>query len=61
MIQNLTAGVTAVIGWFGDVVTALFGESGSWAALAPIVGVAVGIGIAFTAVRIIKSIVVGYN
>ncbi len=53
----ITSGVTSVIDWFGSVISAIFGAEGSWADLLPFIGVAVGIFIAFAAVRVIKSVI----
>ncbi len=55
-MEAVTTGVTSVIGWFGQVIAAVFG-GGTWSALLPFIGVAVGIFIAFAAVRVIKSII----
>lgn len=60
MLETIGDGVTNVISWVGEVVTALFGASGAMSALLPIVGVAVGIGIIGFGIRTIKNVVWGY-
>ena len=44
MMSAIGSGITAVIGYAGEVVTALVGETGALSALLPVVGMAVGIG-----------------
>lgn len=56
MLDAVTTGVTQVIAWFGQVLTAL-NTGGSWVALLPFIGVAVGIFVVFSAVRLIKSVI----
>lgn len=60
MIAEITTGVTNVITWVGQVVTAIFGSNGAMAPLLPIIGVAVGIGIVGFGIRTIKNVVWGY-
>lgn len=61
MITVIGDGVTAVIGWIGQVVSAIFDTTdGSMSALLPIIGVAVGIGIVGFGIRTIKNVVWGY-
>ena len=60
MLASITTGVTQVIAWVGDVISSLFGTSGSWSDLLPAVGIAVGIGIVGFAIRTIKNVVWGY-
>lgn len=59
MMEAITAGVTAGIGFVGDVVTAIFGASGALAALLPVIG----LGIAFTCilfgVKVIRGLAFG--
>lgn len=60
MVETITAGVTAVIGWAGQVVASIFGSEGALADLLPIIGVSVGIGIVGFGIRTIKNVVWGY-
>lgn len=36
MLSHVTTGITTVIGWVGDVVTAIVGESGELSELGPL-------------------------
>lgn len=60
MMSAIGSGVTAVIGYAGDVVTALVGESGALAALLPVIGMAIGIGLVGWGIRTVKSITWGF-
>lgn len=60
MVASITAGVTSVIGWVGNVVSAIFGESGAMSDLLPAIGIAIGIGIIGFGIRTIKNVVWGY-
>lgn len=60
MMNAIGSGVTAVIGYAGDVVTALVSESGAFAALLPVIGMAVGIGLVGWGIRTVKSLTWGF-
>lgn len=60
MLTTIGDGVTSVISWVGEVVSALFTSTGAMYTLLPIVGVAVGIGIVGFGIRTIKNVVWGY-
>lgn len=60
MLDTIGSGVSFIIANVGKVVSALFTENGHFAALLPIVGVAVGIGIVGFGIRTIKNVVWGY-
>lgn len=57
MLDAISSGVTAVIGWGGNVLTAI--TSGSMSAVLPVVGVAIGLGIVGWGIATIKSLVWG--
>lgn len=59
MLASVTSGVTSVIGWIGEVVTALTVESGDLAGLLPLFGVGIAISAVLLGVKVIKSIVWG--
>lgn len=44
-MENISTGVTNAIKWIGEVVTALFGETGGWAPILPYFLVGIGISI----------------
>lgn len=60
MIQLISDGVTAVIGYFGSVITALVTSGGAWYSLAPLVGISIAVALVFTGVKIVKSLIHGY-
>lgn len=60
MLEFITTGVTSAIAMGGNVVTAIFGESGSWAAVAPVIGLQIGMGVIGFAISKVKSITYGF-
>lgn len=60
MMNAIGSGVTAVIGFAGDVVTALVSESGAFVDLLPVIGMAVGIGLVGWGIRTVKSLTWGF-
>lgn len=60
MIQFITDGVSAVIGYFGSVINATITSGGAWYSVAPLIGVAVAVGFVFGGIRICKSLIKGY-
>lgn len=59
MLEAVGTGVTQVISWVGEVVTALTGASGALSGLLPVFGVGIGISVVLFGVKAIKSIVWG--
>lgn len=57
MMDSVTTGVTSVIGWVGDVVTAL--TSGELSALLPLFGVGIAVSAVLLGVKMIKGLVWG--
>ena len=60
MMNAIGSGVTAVIGYAGEVVTSLISESGELAALLPVIGMAIGIGLVGWGIRTVKSLTWGF-
>lgn len=58
MLEAIGTGVTSVIGWGGNVLTAI--TTGSMSAVLPVVGVTVGLGIVGWGIKTIKSLVWGF-
>lgn len=58
MMEAIGSGVTSVIGYAGQVVTAII--SGSLSSLLPVVGMAVGIGLVGWGIRTVKSLTWGF-
>lgn len=59
MLAAVGNGVTEVISWVGEVVTAITGETGALAPLLPLFAVGIGISVVLFGVKAIKSIVWG--
>lgn len=60
MMNAIGSGVTSVIGYAGEVVTALISESGALSALLPVIGMAIGIGLVGWGIRTVKSLTWGF-
>jgi len=67
MLAALQSGFEAIIGFVGDVISAIFGTateaggvSGSWAEIQTLIGIGVGIFLVRVSVGVIKSLVQGY-
>lgn len=60
MMDAIGRGVTSVIGYAGEVVTALISESGALSALLPVIGMAIGIGLVGWGIRTVKSLTWGF-
>lgn len=60
MIAAVTSGVTAAIGYLGDVVDAIFGTSGELAAVLPAIGLAIGVSLIGWGIGKVKSLIKGY-
>ena len=55
MISEVTTALTTVIGWCGDVISALTAEAGELSALLPLWAIGVAISALLLGVKIIKS------
>lgn len=60
MLAAIGSGVTEVISWGGEVLTAITGAEGAFSAVLPVIGVSIGLGIVGWAIATIKSLVWGY-
>lgn len=58
MLEAIGTGVTSVITWGGNVLTAI--TSGSMAGVLPVIGVTIGLGIVGWGIKTIKSLVWGF-
>lgn len=59
MLAAVTSGITTVIGWVGEVITALVGESGALADLLPLFAIGIAISAILFGIKCIKSVVWG--
>ncbi len=60
MVETIGTGVTQVITWCGNVLNAIFGASGSWAAVLPIIGISVGMTVVGFGIATIKNLIGRY-
>lgn len=59
MLEAVGTGITTVIGWIGDVISALTTTEGALSALLPLFAIGIAISAVLLGVKIIKSIVWG--
>ena len=59
MIAAIGDGLTAVIGWVGDVVSALTGTDGALTALLPLLGIGIACSALMFGVKVIKGMIWG--
>lgn len=67
MLAALQSGFEAIIGFVGDVISAIFGTAteaggvaGSWSEIQALIGIGVGIFLVRVSVGVVKSLVQGY-
>lgn len=61
MIGLITSGVTNIITWFGQVISAITDQtSGAWKDIGVFVGISVAVMLVFLGVRIVKRLIKGY-
>ena len=60
MMNAIGTGVTSVIGFAGEVITAIVSETGEMAAMLPVIGLAIGIGLVGWGIRTVKSLTWGF-
>lgn len=67
MLDALKSGFSAIIGFVGDVISAIFGTAsatdtvaGSWSEVQTLIGIGVGIFLVRVSVGVVKSLVQGY-
>lgn len=60
MLEAIGTGVTKVIALGGEVVTAILGTDGAFAALLPVIGLSIGMGIVGWGIRTVKSLTWGF-
>lgn len=60
MLAAITTGVTTVISYVGNVITAITGASGQWKDLLPVIGLGIGVMFVMFAITTVKSLIKGY-
>ena len=56
MIEAIGSGLTSVIDWFGDVITALTSSSGALAPLLPLFAIGIGVSLVMIVVKVVRRI-----
>lgn len=59
MLNHVTTGITTVIGWVGEVVTAIVGEAGVLKELGPLFAIGISISALMLGVKVVRGIVWG--
>lgn len=59
MLEKIGTAVAEIIDWGGQVVTAVFSESGSFAAVQDLVIVGIAVSAAFVGIKFLKSVIWG--
>lgn len=59
MLEAVGTGITSVIGWVGDVITAMTTTEGALSELLPLFAIGIAISAVLLGVKVIKSIVWG--
>lgn len=59
MINAIGSALTSVIGWVGEVITALVGDNGALNALLPVFAITVGISLLLFGVRVVRNLTYG--
>lgn len=59
LIAAIGDGLSAIITWIGDVITALTGTNGALAPLLPLLGISIGVSALLLAFRTIRSVIWG--
>lgn len=59
MLAHVTSGITTVIGWIGDVLGAIVGESGELAQLGPLFAIGISISAIMLGIKVVRGIVWG--
>ena len=60
MLAAITTGVTTIITYVGNVITAITGASGAWKDLLPVIGLCIGVMFVMFAITTVKSLIKGY-
>ena len=60
MLAAISTGVTTIITYVGNVITAITGASGAWKDLLPVIGLGVGVMFVMFAITTVKSLIKGY-
>lgn len=59
MLTHVTSGITTVISWIGEVLTAIVGESGTLKDLGPLFAIGISISAIMLGIKVVRGIVWG--
>ena len=59
MLAHVTSGIGTVIGWIGTVLSAIVGESGALAELAPLFAIGISISAIMLGIKVVRGIIWG--
>lgn len=59
MLTHVTSGITTVIGWIGEVLTAIVGEAGTLKDLGPLFAIGISISAIMLGIKVVRGIVWG--
>ena len=59
MLVHVTSGIGTVIGWIGTVLSAIVGESGALAELAPLFAIGISISAIMLGIKVVRGIIWG--
>lgn len=60
MLDAIGTGVTTVITYVGNVISAITSTSGAWKDLLPVIGLGIGVMFVMFAISTVKSLIKGY-
>lgn len=60
MLAAISTGVTTIISYVGNVITAITGAAGQWKDLLPVIGLGIGVMFVMFAITTVKSLIKGY-
>lgn len=60
MLAQVTAGVTQIITYVGQVIDAIAGSTGAWTEVLPLIGLAVGMFVISFGIGVVKKLIKGY-
>lgn len=60
MLSAVATGVTSAITYIGEVIEAIAGTNGAFAAVLPLVGLAIGMFVVSFGIGVVKSLIKGY-
>ena len=60
MLEVITDGFSALVGFTGNVISAIFNTNGDWSAILPVVGISIGMTIVGFGISTVKNLIGRY-